>query len=68
MYKKKLLIKDAAFKILSQKRKPLSIPELTQLIGREIQLRGKTPENTVSNACQRHKKIVRVRKGIYRSI
>jgi hypothetical protein len=64
---RKIAIKDIAYKILSKKNKPLHISELTLLISKETDMSGKTPEKTVNAACQRHEKIVRVGKGLFKS-
>lgn len=64
---KKNTVKDIVYKILSERKKPLHISELTLLISKQTDLSRKTPKKTVNAACQRHGKIVRVGKGLFKS-
>ncbi|MFC1822797.1 helix-turn-helix domain-containing protein [Thermodesulfobacteriota bacterium] len=61
-------IKQVTYDVLQRAKKPLSVPEITDRVLKEIEIHSKTPQNTVNLSLQRHEKIQRVGRGLYKAI
>ena len=55
-----------AIKILKKSRRPMKVEEITDKILRVKRVKGKTPNNSVSNCLQYSKHARRVKPGIYK--
>lgn len=63
--KKECSIAEIAYEILKKRREPLHYKEITNLIMKKKELKGKTPWNTVNACLCTNPKFKRVDKGIY---
>jgi hypothetical protein len=61
-------IKEAAYIVLKKAGRPLTISEITPQVQKIVSIHSTTPQNTVNNALQKHKKVIRVARSTFKSV